>query len=127
MTRYVDTVVMRTADGFRAASATGAVDFCEATDGSIEILAESGDHPLRNQALDQGIGTEAEVAVEGVSLGELATPLAYESVVQYFDAEHAPDAAVMWSPQQMFHDCVGNHGSLAVSYTHLTLPTSSRV
>ena len=112
MTRYVDTVVMRTADGFRAASATGAVDFCEATDGSIEILAESGDHPLRNQALDQGIGTEAEVAVEGVSLGELATPLAYESVVQYFDAEHAPDAAVMWSPQQMFHDCVGNHGSL---------------
>ena len=76
MTRYVDTVVMRTADGFRAASANGAVDFCEATDGSIEILAESGDHPLRNQALDQGIGTEAEVAVEGVSLGELAPPLA---------------------------------------------------
>lgn len=42
MTRYVDTVVMRTADGFRAASATGAVDFCEATDGSIEIDLETG-------------------------------------------------------------------------------------
>ena len=112
MAHYVDTVVMRTDDGFRAASATGTVDFCEGSDGSIEILAESGDHPLRNQTLDQGIGTEAEVALEGVSLGELATPLAYESVVQYFDAEHAPDAAVMWSPQQMFHDCVGNHGSL---------------
>ena len=46
-----------------------------------------------------------------MSLGELVRPR-YESVVQYFDAEHAPDAAVMWSPQQMFHDCVGNHGSL---------------
>ena len=112
MTHYVDTVVMRTDDGFRAASATGTVDFCEGSDGSIEILAESGDHPLRNQTLDQGIGTEAEVALEGAPLGELATPLAYESIVQYFDAEHAPDAAVMWSPQQMFHDCVGNHGSL---------------
>ena len=86
MTRYVDTVVMRTDDGFRAASADGAVDFREAPDGSIEILAESGDHPLRNQALDQGIGTEAEIAVEEAFLGELATPLAYESIVQYFDA-----------------------------------------
>jgi hypothetical protein len=65
MTRYVDTVVMRTDDGFRAASADGAVDFREAPDGSIEILAESGDHPLRNQALDQGIGTEAEIAGRG--------------------------------------------------------------
>ena len=75
MTRYVDTVVMRTDDGFRAASANGAVDFCEAPNGSIEIFAESGDHPLRNQALDQGIGTEAEIAVEETSLGELATPV----------------------------------------------------
>ncbi|MEO0493963.1 MAG: alkaline phosphatase family protein [Actinomycetota bacterium] len=112
MTAHVDSVVVRTGDGFRAASARGTVDFSEADDGSVEILAESGDHPLRNQALDEGIGTDAEVALEGAPLGELATPLAYESIVQYFDAEHAPDAAVMWSPQQMFHDCIGNHGSL---------------
>lgn len=112
MTPHIDSVVMRTTDGFRAASARGAVDFREADDGTAEILSTSGEHPLRNQALDQGIGTEAEIAVESAPLGELATPLAYESIFQYFDAEHAPDAAVMWSPQQMFHDCIGNHGSL---------------
>ena len=52
MTRYVDTVVMRTDEGFRAASSNGAVDFCEANDGSIEILAESGDRELIPLILD---------------------------------------------------------------------------
>ena len=113
MTPHIDSVILRTDEGFRAASADGSVDFREADDGTAEILATSGEHPLRNQTLDQGIGTDAEVAVESAPLGELATPLAYESIFQYFDAEHAPDAAVMWSPQQMFHDCVGNHGSLS--------------
>ena len=112
MAAHIDSVVLRTDDGFRAASARGSVDFCEADDGSITVLAESGAHPLRDQSTDHGIGTDAERALEGAALGDVATPLAGESIVQYFDAPHAPDAVVMWSPRQMFHGCVGNHGSL---------------
>ena len=113
MARSIDSVVLRTGEGFRAASARGSVDFCEGEDGDVCILAKSGTHPLVNQATDQGIGTDAEMEVESEALGVLATPLAFESIIQYFDAEHAPDAVVMWSPQQMFHGCVGNHGSLS--------------
>ncbi|MEM9203964.1 MAG: alkaline phosphatase family protein [Actinomycetota bacterium] len=113
LARHIDTVIARTTDGFRAASARGSVDFVEAEDGSVEILAEAGVHPLRNQTVDQAIGLDAELALEGAPLGELATPLAYESVFQYFDAVHAPDAVAMWAPTQMFHGSLGNHGSLS--------------
>ena len=113
MTAHIDSVVSRTEDGFRAASARGSVEFREAVDGAVEVFAETGEHPLANQALDQAIDTAAELALEGAPLGELATPLAYESIIQYFDATHAPDAVVMWAPTQMFHGNIGNHGSLS--------------
>ncbi len=113
MTAHIDSLVLRTGDGFRAASARGSVDFREGDDGTVEVLAESGDHPLRNTAIDQGIGTAAEIALESTPLGDLATPLAFESIFQYFDSRHAPDAVVMWSPEQMFHGNIGNHGSLS--------------
>ena len=74
MTRYVDTVVMRTGDGFRAASATGAVDFCEAPDGSIEILAEAGDHPLLAWSTTQ----PAPALSSGLGVGETRTQRAGE-------------------------------------------------
>lgn len=112
-TPHIDSVILRTDHGFRTASARGSVDFRESDDGSPDVVASTGDHPLRNQAVDQGIGTESEVEVESAPLGQVATPLAYQSIFQYFDAAHAPDAVVMWSPKQMFHGCVGNHGSLS--------------
>ena len=113
MTNRIDSLLLRTSHGFRATSARGSIDFCENPDGSTEVLDEHGEHPLRNLAVDQAIGTDAEVDLESAPLGELATPYAFESIFQYFDATHAPDAVVMWSPRQMFHGCVGNHGSLS--------------
>ncbi|MEM9468029.1 MAG: alkaline phosphatase family protein [Actinomycetota bacterium] len=109
----IDSVILRTGDGFRAASARGSVDFGEGDDDAIEVLATAGDHPLRNQATDQAADTATELGLESAPLGELATPLAYRSIIQYFDAEHAPDAVVQWAPSQMFHGSVGNHGSLS--------------
>ena len=52
------------------------------------------------------------MAVESQALGELATPLAFEMIIQYFDAEHAPDAG-HGRLSRAFHGCVGNHGSLS--------------
>ena len=48
MARSIDSVVLRTSEGFRAASARGSVDFCEGEDGDVCILAKSGTHPLVN-------------------------------------------------------------------------------
>ena len=50
MTPHIDSVIVRTPDGFRAASANGSIDFREGEDGEVDVLDERGAHPLRNVA-----------------------------------------------------------------------------
>ncbi len=110
----VDTVVRRSHDGYRAASTSGAVEFRRTGDG-IEILAEEGDNPLRNQRTDERVALADEEAEPWNRLGDHSTPYAMESIAQYFDSAHAPDVAIMHSPTHRFHGNAGEHGSLGAS------------
>ncbi|MEQ8841782.1 MAG: alkaline phosphatase family protein [Acidimicrobiales bacterium] len=111
----VDTVLRRTADGYRAASARGAVDFTRTGEGTIEILAESGAHSLADQRTDQRTAIDEETDDPWALLGEHPTPHAMASVAQYFDSPHAPDLVVLHAPTHRFHGNVGEHGSLATT------------
>jgi hypothetical protein len=113
--RLVDTVLRRTASGYRAASARGSVDFTRGADDEIEILAEAGDNPLGDQRTDQRTSVEVETDDPWARLGEHPTPHAMASVAQYFDSPHAPDLVVLHAPTHRFHGNVGEHGSLATT------------
>ena len=110
MTRYVDTVVMQTGDGFPAVGHRRR-RFLRSPRRVDRDPRRVRRPPGGIRRLIRASGPRPRLRSRGCPSAN-SPPLAYESVVQYFDAEHAPDAAIMWSPQQMFHDCVGNHGSL---------------
>jgi len=113
--REIDTVLRRTAEGFRAASSTGSVDFARRDDGSIEVLGESGEHPLVDERCDQRTSVEVEVDDPWARLGDHPSPLAMQSVAQYFDCAHAPDLVLLHAPTHRFHGNVGEHGSLTTT------------
>ena len=115
LTDEVDTIVRRHNDGYRAASADGAVEFRRTDDGEIEVTAATGHHPLRNDATDDRLDVATEQADPWARLGGHATPYAMDSVAQYFDAPHAPDVVVLHAPTHRFHGNAGEHGSLAVT------------
>lgn len=111
----VDTVLRRTTDGYRAASARGSVDFTRGVDGSIEVVAQSGAHPLADERTDQRTTVASETDDPWARLGDHPTPHAMASVAQYFDSPHAPDLVVLHAPTHRFHGNVGEHGSLATT------------
>lgn len=111
----VDTVLRRTATGYRAASSRGSVDFTRAADDTIEILAETGDHPLLDERTDQRTSVEVETGDPWARLGDHPTPHAMASVAQYFDSRHAADLIILHAPTHRFHGNVGEHGSLATT------------
>jgi phosphonoacetate hydrolase len=111
----VDTVLRRTATGYRAASSRGSVDFARTDGDAIEILSESGEHPLADERTDQRTSVEVETDDPWARLGEHPTPHAMASVAQYFDSRHAPDLVVLHAPTHRFHGNVGEHGSLATT------------
>lgn len=111
----VDTVLRRTALGYRAASSRGSVDFTRHDDDSIEVLADAGENPLSDERTDQRTTIAAETEEPWARLGAHATPLAMASIAQYFDSRHAPDLVVLHAPTHRFHGNVGEHGSLGTS------------
>jgi hypothetical protein len=111
----VDTVLRRTAEGYRAASARGTVDFARRADESIEILAVVGKHPFVDERTDQRTTVGVETDDPWALLGDHPTPHAMASVAQYFDSRHAPDLVVLHAPTHRFHGNVGEHGSLATT------------
>jgi len=115
LAQHVDTVLRRTEHGYRAASARGAVEFTRLDDDSIDVLDESGQHPLVDQRTDQRTEISHETDDPWALLGEHPTPRAMESVAQYFDSPHAPDLVVLHAPTHRFHGNVGEHGSLATT------------
>lgn len=115
MATEVDTVLRRTADGYRAASSRGAVEFTRHTDDRIEVLATTGQNPLADQRADQRLAVADEVDDPWALLGDHATPDAMASTAQYFDSPHAPDLVILHAPTHRFHGNVGEHGSLATT------------
>jgi phosphonoacetate hydrolase len=111
----VDTVLRRTADGYRAASSRGSVDFSRHDDGSIEILATTGENPLGDERTDQRTEVADETGNPWDRLGEHATPIAMSNTAQYFDSTHAPDLVILHAPTHRFHGNAGEHGSLATT------------
>ena len=111
----VDTVVRRTALGYRAASTRGSVEFTRTADDGFEILAETGANPLADASTDRRTTVAAELDDPWARLGDHPTPHAMASVAQYFDSPHAPDLVVLHAPTHRFHGNVGEHGSLATT------------
>ncbi len=111
LTGEVDTIVRRTAAGFRAASAGGWVEFRRQGDG-FETIGAGGDNPLRNDRTDELVDVESEDTDLRARLGHHATPYAQESIAQYFDSPHAPDLTILHAPTHRFHGNAGEHGSL---------------
>ena len=118
-----------------------------AGDGTLqfEVIEVVGQNPLANQdplALCT-LDAERAAAMAGgfdaddhtrrfIAPEQQSYPFAYERVAQLFDSPNAPDLAV--SPRDWCSgSSPGTHGALhvrqsrAVSYTHLTLPTSDLV
>lgn len=112
--REVDSVLRRTATGYRAASARGSVDFTRTHDDMI-VVDDRGDHPLADQRTDQRVSVGHEIDDPWSLLGDHPTPHAMASIAQYFDSPHAPDLVVLHAPTHRFHGNVGEHGSLATT------------
>ncbi len=115
LTSVVDATIRRTNTGFRVASHQGAIEFVEGVDGEPVVVSEHGEHPLTNPAHDQRLHSRDEQTGADQRLGRHATPLAMESIIQYFDSPHAPDLVVLHSPEYRYHGNAGDHGSLGTS------------
>ena len=111
----VDTVLRQTADGYRAASSRGSVDFARTDDDTIEVLATTGENPLGDERTDQRTRVTDETDDPWARLGEHATPMAMSNTAQYFDSAHAPDLVILHAPTHRFHGNAGEHGSLATT------------
>ena len=111
----VDTILRRTADGYRAASARGAVEFSRGPDDTFEIHSTSGDNPLANERSNERLTVAEETGDPLALLGAHATPLAMSGTAQYFDSPHAADLVVLHAPTHRFHGNTGEHGSPATT------------
>lgn len=113
----VEMVVRRTGDHeYRAASVDGAVAFRRAAaDGTYryEVIGVEGRDPLADQADDRFVGHEDERRERFPSRTANAYPYAFDSIAQFFDAEHAPDLVATHTAAHHVGGHHGQHGSLA--------------
>ena len=111
--RIVDMVVSSPApDRYRAASNAGSVDFTRDGDQFV-VTATSGDDPLADQSTDRFVGLESETS--GFPTRKTNSyPHAFESIAQFFDSPHAPDAFIVHTASHHHGGYLGQHGSLGV-------------
>ncbi len=109
----VDAVVLKTDDGYRAASARGSIDFRRDDDG-FEVTGQTGEPPI-NDTLDDRPDVASEMAGQSDTLGAQATPYAFDHIAQYLDSRQAPDLAILHTPSHRFHGNSGEHGSIGIT------------
>ncbi len=109
----VDAVVRKTEDGYRMASARGSIDFRRDGDG-FEVVSQTGRPPVNDTVADRP-DAGSEQADPWATLGNHATPYAFEHTAQFLDSEQAPDLAVLHTPSHRFHGNAGEHGSLGIT------------
>jgi len=111
LSHLVDLVVRRDGDAYRAASARGSVVFTHGPDGTT-VLSTSGTDPLADGDPTRFAGLDAELAADVPGPDDEARPHAHDEIAQLFDADHAPDLAIVHAAAHRFHGNVGEHGSL---------------
>lgn len=104
-------------DTYRAATVDGSVVFRRVVDGPrhrFETVSVHGRNPLA--VTDPGllIGLAAERDAGFVSRADNSYPHAFESIAQFFDAEHAPDLLLTHTAAHAAEGLLGQHGSLGV-------------
>jgi len=109
----VDAVIRKTEDGYRIASARGSIDYRR--DGSgFEVTSRQGRSPVNDTIADRP-DANSEQADPWATLGDHATPYAFEHTAQFLDSDLAPDLAVLHTPSHRFHGNSGEHGSLGIT------------
>lgn len=104
-------------DTYRAAAHNGSVTFRRvARDGRYryQVIDTSGVDPLADRSTDRFDDHHTERAAAFPSRAENSYPHAFDSIAQFFDAPHAPEAVAMHSAGHHFDTHLGQHGSLGV-------------
>ncbi|MEI2698711.1 MAG: alkaline phosphatase family protein [Microthrixaceae bacterium] len=104
-------------DTYRAAAVDGSVMFRRFVDGErhrFETLLVQGRDPLAVGDAGLLVGLEAERDAGFVPRAHNSYPHAYESIAQFFDAEHAPDLLLTHTAAHAAEGLLGQHGSLGV-------------
>jgi len=109
----VDAVVRKTEAGYRIASARGSIDYRRDGDG-FKVVSRDGEPPVNDTVADRP-DAAAELANPWATLGDHATPYAFDHTAQFLDSDLAPDLAVLHTPTHRFHGNAGEHGSLGIT------------
>lgn len=104
-------------DIFRAAAVDGSVTFRRSADGgspSFDVVDSHGRDPLEVTDTDRLVGLAAERRATHVTRADNAYPFAFESIAQFFDADHAPDLVITHTGAHATDGLLGQHGSLGI-------------
>ncbi len=104
-------------DTYRAAAVDGSVTFRRRVDGerhAFDTVSVDGRNPLGADDPGHLTGLGEERAAKFPSRTANAYPHAFESIAQFFDAEHAPDMLLTHTAAHAADGLLGQHGSLGV-------------
>ncbi len=104
-------------DTYRAAAVDGAVVFNRRPEDGryrYEVVEVVGRHPLADQSEDRFGDHDDERSRIYPRREANAYPYAFDSIAQFFDSPHAPDAVALHTPAHHFDSNLGQHGSLGV-------------
>jgi phosphonoacetate hydrolase len=114
----VELVVSRPgSDTYRVAAVDGSVEFRRSEAAGryrYEVLSVTGRDPLADQSTDRFVGHEHEQQQRFPVRTENAYPHAFDSIAQFFDADHAPDLVANHTSHHHTDAHLGQHGSLGV-------------
>ncbi|MCC6227250.1 MAG: alkaline phosphatase family protein [Microthrixaceae bacterium] len=104
-------------DTYRAASSDGSVTFRrEAVDGRYRyaVAGTTGLDPLADRSTARFDDHRTERASRFPARSDNTYPHGFDSIAQFFDGTHAPDAVVLHTAGHRFNEHLGQHGSLGV-------------
>lgn len=118
-------MVLGCVDGrYRAAAATGAVEFRRGEDGGFQVVGVEAVDPLARRDTDHFVGLEEERRHATPHRHDNSYPFAFEQIAQLFDHPAAPDLCVLHSAAHNWEDQGGHrgeHGSLGIVQTRAPL------